>query len=90
MKTIITGIVLEHQCKTAKNDPSKVYHTLIVYESGKSFPDLLRLNIRPDKVNDVSALVGKECDLDADVHIFQGKVQLTFVSGRPVASRRAA
>lgn len=90
MRTIVTGIVLEHHKKTDKNDSAKVYHSLIVYEPGKNFPDLLRMNLKPEKVVEVSALVGKECDIEAEVTIFQQKANLSFVSGRPVSARRAA
>lgn len=90
MRTLVTGIVLELHKKTDKNDPTKVYNTLVVYEPGKPFPDLLRVNIRSDKVVEAAALVGKEADIEADVTIFQQKANLTFVTGRPVAARRAA
>ena len=89
MQTLVTGIALEVSTRTKKDDDTKSYSSLIMYERGKQYPELLKINLKPEQINQAKTLVGHEVCVDADVVIFQNRANLNFLAGRPMSSKAA-
>lgn len=82
MKTVVNAECLDFISRKKKDDPSITFNTLICYEPGKDFPELLRMNVREDRVTAARQLVGKTVTIEADVTIFQNKASLHFIQGK--------
>lgn len=82
MKTVVNAECLDFISRKKKDDPSVTYNSLICYEPGKDFPELLRMNVREDRVANAKGLVGKTVTIEADVTIYQNKASLHFIQGK--------
>lgn len=82
MVTTITGLVLEFHRKKSK-DGSKEYKTLLMYEKGKLYPALIKVQVNDDHAAAASLLTG-ECVVEAEIYEFDGKTNLSFKSGKVV------
>jgi len=91
MKTLITGKVLDLVSKEKKDDPTVIYHTLVVYEPGKDYPELLKLNVDAKSIQLAQSLVDHDAVIEADVTVYSsGKVSMKFTQGKPVQNKVAA
>lgn len=83
-QVMFTGAVLEINSRPAKDNPNKVYHTLVMYELGKRYPDLAKISLTPDQLDMVSPAVGKTATIVAEMFVYQGRVSYQFRSfGKP-------
>lgn len=89
MRTMITGKALEVVTRKDKNDETKVFNTLVVYEPGKQYPDLLKVNLKPEQLRAAETMVGNDVAIEADVMIFKNGASMNFVSGRVLTSKAA-
>lgn len=90
MRTVVQGLALELHSKTDKTDAKKVYNTLILYEFGKQYPELLRVSVNPQKLAEAQKLPGQVVEVECELSIFQNRTSIHFVSGKAQESRRAA
>lgn len=91
MKTLINGKVLDLVSKEKKDDPTVKYNTLVVYEPGKEYPELIKLNVSNNEYASARALVGSDASIEADVTVYSsGKVSMKYVQGKALAARAAA
>lgn len=88
MKTLVQGLALELSQKVDKNDKSKVYNTLNVYEFGKQYPDLIRLSVHPTKLMEAQKLPGQMVEVEGEISIFKDRTSVQFVSGRVIEPSR--
>lgn len=88
MKTVIQGLALEISQKVDKVDKSKVYHTLIVYEFGKQYPDVVRLGVHQTRLMDAQKLPGQLVEVEGEITIFKDRTSVQFVSGKVLESNR--
>jgi len=90
MKTVVQGIALEVAQKRDKNDNAKVYNTLIVYEFGKMYPELLRMSVNAEKLQEAVKLPGHIVEVEGEVIIFKDRTSVQFVTGRIIEQKKAA
>ena len=60
------------------------YNTLVAYEFGNKYPELLKINVHASKLDEVRALAGRKCNLLANVSLYNNQMTLHFESGSPV------
>lgn len=73
-----TGVVLEINSQTSKKDPAIKYHTLIMYERGKPYPELTKINLKPEQVDIALQSVGKILTVTAELSIFRDRASYYF------------
>lgn len=88
MKTVVQGLALELHQKADKNDKSKVYNTLILYEFGKSYPEIVRVSVNPIRLSEAQKLPGQMVEVECELSIFQNRTSIQFISAKEV--RKAA
>lgn len=81
MKTIVSGLCLEVVERQDKKDPSKKYLTLIAYEFGKPYPELVKINVSPERVSQARSLVGGISDITCELFVFKDRTSLNYVQG---------
>lgn len=60
------------------------YYTLVAYEFGNKFPELLKLSVYSSKLDEARALAGRKCNILANVSLFKDQMSLYFESGSVV------
>lgn len=91
MRTLITGKALEINTTEKKDDPSVLYHKLIVFEPGKAYPELLKITVPSAQLPTVYALVGNDVIIEAEITVYSsGKISMTFVNGKVAPVKAAA
>lgn len=88
MKTIVQGFALELHKKTDKNDSTKVYNSLILYEFNRPYPELVRVSVHPSRLNEVQKLVGQMVEVECDLSVYQNRTSIQFFSAKE--AKRAA
>lgn len=78
MRTQVNGQVLELH---TKNKDGKTYTSLVMYEFGKDFPELIRINVYPDKVKAASDLVNNMATVIAEMRTYQWRISFSFEGG---------
>lgn len=73
-----------------KQGQPTAYYTLIGFERGQRYPELTKLNIPGPLLNNASALVGKVCNILAEVNQYRDGITLYFSEGNPVQAKQAA
>jgi len=89
MKATITGLVLEVHTKPG-NKEGVSFNNLMVYEFGKTYPQLSRISLKPEQVNYCKTLVGKMADVEVDVSEYQGRTTLYFQQAVSQKNEKAA
>ena len=74
--------VLEISSNKSK-DGSKTYNSLVCFEFGQKYPELLKINVHDQLLNNASQLVGKRCNLVAEISVYNDKMSLYFSEGSP-------
>jgi hypothetical protein len=64
-----------------KKGETVTYNTLICYEFGSKYPELVKIAVDSSKLSEVHALVGKRCNILADVSLFNNQMSLYFNNG---------
>lgn len=82
MRTIINGKALEVSMRKDKNDETKVFNSLIIFEPGKQYPELLKVNLKPEQVSLATKLIGHDVSVEAEVMIFKNGAVMNYVAGR--------
>lgn len=72
------GHVLEVNRRPAKDNPNKIYSTLIMYEPGKKYPELVKIGLLPDQIDIAAPAVGKTAIVVAEMSVFQDRVGFQF------------
>lgn len=72
------GNVLEINRRPAKDNPDKIYSTLIMYEPGKKYPELVKISLMPDQIDLAAPAVGKVATVVAEMSVFQDRVSFQF------------
>lgn len=70
---------------TNKEGKAVSYNTLVCYEFGNKYPELLKLSVHPDKLSDAQSYVGKRANLIAGVSVYQDKMSLHFNEGHIIS-----
>lgn len=80
--------VLEMQSNVAKdkagNPTDKVYHSLVCFEFGTKYPELMKINVAPEKLTSAQTLIGKRCNVTANISLYNQKMSLYFEDGSAV------
>lgn len=58
----------------------KTYSNLIVFEFGQRFPQVRALSLAEDQIEAANKLVGKRCNITANLYEREGRNSLAFVS----------
>jgi hypothetical protein len=72
------GACLEINSRPDKNDSTKVYHSLIVFEPGQRFPQVTKINLHPNQLETVRPAIGKNAGVVCEMHEYQGRVSYSF------------
>ena len=73
-----TGLALDINKRENKNDPAKPYHSLIMYEFGKQYPELVKINIRAEEIPTVQPLIGKKITVETELFTFKDRNSFAF------------
>lgn len=91
MKTVIQAQVLEVIRREKKDDPTVTFTTLILYEKGKLFPELIKLNVAASDYSMVKDYEGRDVIIEAEVTIYRdGKIGMKFLQGKIQPLKAAA
>lgn len=74
------GACLEINSRPSKDDPKKVYHSLIMYEPGQRFPQVTKISLKPDQLETVRPAIGKNAGVVCEMFEYQGRASYLFRS----------
>lgn len=66
------------------NHTGKTYNSLVCYEFGQKYPELMKINVAPERLDAAKMLVAKRCNLIAEISVFNQKMTLHFQEGSSV------
>lgn len=70
MLATIRGLALEINTRAAKNDSTKRYSSLIMFEFGQSYPELKKLSLRDDQVAIVQSMCGQMVEVNVELFVY--------------------
>lgn len=81
----LLGLPLEVTSRKSKNDETKMYYSLRVYEFNKAYAQqaLREVNLNPESVDSAKKLIGVTSEIDVELMEYKGQMNFRFVSGQP-------